>query len=139
MGQARRAVGRVRAVGLAGVVSAVEDAGVAACGRHPQARSRRTTWEDLRDDYQTSIKRSGKPWTFDEIRTRVSMDFSVNGKALVGSSETLAHPAFRVIWLSDGTDSHFQSHEPNTMILNYLNGIARPQPVLTGFGGSAKG
>lgn len=98
-----------------------------------------TAWEDLRDDYQTCVKRSGEPWTFDEIRTRVTIDFSVNGKALIASAETLDRPAFRVIWLSDGTGSHLQSHEPNTMILNYLKGIAVPQPVLTGFGGSAKG
>lgn len=98
-----------------------------------------TAWEDLRDDYETCVKRSGEPWTFDEIRTRVTIDFSVDGKALFASAETLARPHFRVIWLSDGTDSHLQSHEPNTMILNYLKGIAVPQPVMTGFGGSAKG
>lgn len=95
-------------------------------------------WEDLRDDYQTCVKRSGRPWTFDEIQTRVSIDFSVNAAALVDSAETLARPAFRVIWLSDGTDSHLQSHEPNTMILNYLMDRPVRQPVKTGFGGSTK-
>jgi len=98
-----------------------------------------TNWEDLRDDYQTCAERSGEPWTFGEIQTRVSIDFSVNGKALVASAETLARPAFRVIWLSDGTSSHLQSHEPNTRILDYLKGIPAPQPVVTGVGGSAKG
>ena len=97
------------------------------------------TWEDLRDDYQTCVKRSGEPWTFDEIRKRVSIDFTVNGKELFASAETLARPAFRVIWLSDGTESHLQSHEPNTMILNYLKGITPKQPALTGSGGMANG
>ncbi len=98
-----------------------------------------TSWEDLHDDYQTCVKRSGEPWTFDEIRTRVSIDFTVNGKELTASAETLNRPAFRVIWLSDGTESHLQSHEPNTMILNYLKSTTTAQPVLTGFGSSGKG
>ncbi|MFO0976955.1 MAG: hypothetical protein U0996_11195 [Planctomycetaceae bacterium] len=78
------------------------------------------SWDDLRDDYETCVKRSGRPWTFDEIQSRVIIDFSVDGKALVASAASLSRPSFRVIWLSDGSDSHWESHEPNTMILNYL-------------------
>ncbi len=96
------------------------------------------SWDDLRDDYEACAKRSGRPWTFEEIQSRVTIDFTVDGKALCATAATLSRPSFRVIWLSDGSDSHWESHKPNTMILNYINGVTAAQPVATGLGGSVK-
>lgn len=95
-----------------------------------------SSWDDLRDDYQTCANRSGKPWTFEELNARVSVDFTINGKELSAACKTLSQPNFRVIWLTDGTASHWQSHEPNTMIFNYFKGISSAQPTVAGFGGS---
>lgn len=94
-------------------------------------------WNDLRDDFQVCVERSGQPWTFDELQNRVTVDFDINGPKLKDSAQGLAKPNFCVIWLTDGTDSHWASREPNTKILNYFNGTTPADPVVTGFGGSS--
>ena len=96
-----------------------------------------SSWGDLRVDYQTCVNRSGEPWTFDELQARVLVDFTVDSKELSAAIQARSQPDFRVIWLSDGTESHFQSHEPNTMIFNYFKGVSPAAPVSTGFGGAA--
>ena len=77
-------------------------------------------WDDLRDDYQTCVKRSGQPWTFEELRSRVIVDWNADPSALAKSAKTTDHPEFRVIWLRDGTNAHWESHEPNHIIYDYL-------------------
>jgi hypothetical protein len=77
-------------------------------------------WDDLRDDYQTCVKRSGQPWQFDELKRRVKIKWDANpNDLLVDQSDGV--PNFRVIWLSDGTDSHWSHQEPNQIVLDYLN------------------
>ena len=95
------------------------------------------SWDDLRDDYETCVARSGQPWTFDEIRHRVTIDFNVNTNELLENGRELTEPNFSVIRLSDGTDSHWEGREPNLIIFNYLNGTTEPPPLRTGFGGIA--
>ena len=77
-------------------------------------------WDDLRDDYQTCVDRSGQPWSFDELSSRTQIDWEAVPADLLAQSS--GHPAaqFRVITLTDGTDSHWQSREPNRIILDYL-------------------
>ena len=98
-----------------------------------------TSWDDLRDDYQTCVNRSGQPWQFAELRTRVAVDFAVDSQQLNDRIRQQEQPDFRVIWLQDGSDVHWQSREPNTMIFDYFKGNVAPQPVLTGAGGSSRG
>ena len=93
------------------------------------------TWDDLRDDYAACVSRSGQPWTFDEIRQRVTIDFDVNTVDLLDGSKGMETPKFSVIRSSDGTKSHWQGKEPNTIIHKYLNGTTEPPPLHTGFGG----
>ena len=59
------------------------------------------SWEELRDDYQTCVNRSGQPWQFAELRDRVTIDWDVVPGDLV-EQQTNAIPDFRVIWLRDG-------------------------------------
>ncbi len=40
-------------------------------------------WNALRDDYQTCVKRSGRPWEFEQLRTRVAVDWDANPKKLI--------------------------------------------------------
>lgn len=93
-------------------------------------------WDDLRDDYETCTKRSGTPWTFDELRSRVVIDFEADVSELKEKSIGAEQPEFRVIWLSDGSDAHWSNREPNTKLLQYFNKTTPPSPVSTGFGGS---
>ncbi|WP_339744395.1 hypothetical protein [uncultured Rubinisphaera sp.] len=93
-------------------------------------------WDDLRDDYETCIRRSGKPWTFEELRSRVVIDFEADVSELKEKSKNSEQPEFRVIWLSDGSATHWSHQEPNTKLLQYFNNTTPPAPIRTGFGGS---
>ena len=95
------------------------------------------SWDDLRDDYDTCVARSGQPWTFDEIRRRVTIDFDVNTNELLEHARGKFEPNFSVIRLSDGTDSHWHDREPNETIRKYLNATMESPSLHTGFGGSA--
>lgn len=77
-------------------------------------------WDDLRDDYQTSINRSGQPWSFDELSSRTQIDWQAVPADLLAQSKGHKTAQFRVITLTDGTDSHWESSEPNQIILDYL-------------------
>jgi hypothetical protein len=83
-------------------------------------------WEDLRDDYQTCVKRSGQPWTFEELSQRVIIDWHADPQQLLLASQGLDRPAFRVISLRDGTTSHWGTLEPNRIILEYLRSPKTP-------------
>lgn len=96
-----------------------------------------TGWNDLRDDYETCVERSGQPWTFEELRNRVTIEFDANVSELKDRSRGREQPDFSVIWLSDGSDSHWTGHEPNTKLLQYFNETTPPAPLRTGFGGSS--
>ncbi len=75
-------------------------------------------WSDLNDDYELCVRRSGRPWTFEELRGRVIVDWQADTKQL--TDQARRGQPFRVIWLADGTDSHYQSHEPNKMLSAYF-------------------
>lgn len=77
------------------------------------------SWDDLRDDYQTCVNRSGQPWTFDEIRERVEIDWDADPQQLLEQSSNESADV-RVIWLRDGTVAYWQGREPNQIILDYL-------------------
>ncbi len=85
-------------------------------GRWPKS------WDDLRQPYEICTNRSGRPWTFDELESRAAVDWNADPAELVRSTLDLrnAEPAFRVIWLRDGSESHWQTREPNRMVLEYL-------------------
>ena len=77
-------------------------------------------WDDLRDDYQTCTERSGQPWSFDELSSRTQIDWQAVPTDLLTQSDGHQGAQFRVITLTDGTNSHWQSSEPNQIILEYL-------------------
>ncbi len=85
-------------------------------------------WNALRDDYQTCVKRSGRPWEFEQLRTRVAVDWDANPKKLINDSDASDIAAFRVIWLRDGTNSYWEGYEPNQIILRYLRSLPTPTP-----------
>lgn len=77
-------------------------------------------WDELRDDYKTCTDRSGTPWAFEDLSSRTQIDWEAVPADLLAQSDGQATPRFRVITLTDGTDSHWESSEPNQIILDYL-------------------
>ncbi|HAU37543.1 MAG TPA: hypothetical protein DCX07_07465 [Phycisphaerales bacterium] len=77
-------------------------------------------WNDLRDDYEWCTKKAGRSWTFEELRSRVEVDWSADPSRLLKTAPQFQDKPFRVIWLRDGSNAYWAAHEPNTMILEYL-------------------
>ena len=96
-----------------------------------------TGWDELRDDYDICVTRSGQPWTFEELQKRVHVDFDVNTCDLVESARGKTVPEFRVIYASDGSNAHWSGQEPNTKLLDYFNDSTPATSAATGFGGSS--
>ncbi|MCH2211889.1 MAG: hypothetical protein MK110_11350 [Fuerstiella sp.] len=78
-----------------------------------------TGWDDLRDDYQTCTERS-QPFSFDELSGRTQIDWQAIPSVLVAESKGHQIAKFRVITLTDGTESHWEKSEPNQIVLDYL-------------------
>jgi DNA-directed RNA polymerase specialized sigma subunit len=76
------------------------------------------SWDDLRDDFDVAAQQSGKPWSFEELSRRVAVDWSLNTNELREAAITGSD--FRAVWLSDGTNDHWESREPNRIIRDYL-------------------
>ena len=79
-------------------------------------------WDDLRDDYQTCVDRSGVSWTFDELAACVEIDWDANPIELVPVNDDTG-VELHVIWLRNGSNAHYEGREPNTMILDYLKSL----------------
>lgn len=77
-------------------------------------------WDALRDDYAAAVEGSGKPWTFDELRTRVAVDWDADPERLLATASEDNDIPFKVIWLTDGSSAHWAGWEPNRMILDFL-------------------
>ena len=76
------------------------------------------SWDELRDDYETCVKTSGRPWSFEELSRRVVVDWKADTKKL---ERAVADGSdFRVIWLRDGTAASWKGREPNQIVRNYL-------------------
>lgn len=95
------------------------------------------SWDDLKDDYETCASRSGQPWTFEQLRSRVNVDFNADVEKLRSSAKEDSEPNFRVIWLSDGRDDHWGQREPNMIIFDFLRDFSPEKPAMKGHEGSA--
>ena len=87
-----------------------------------------TCWDDLRDDYDNCVGRSGLPWTFDELRSRVEIDWNVDPERLreLPPDENGDAP-FRVVRLRDDNEEYYAGREPNRMIHRHLQNLP-PDP-----------
>ncbi len=77
-------------------------------------------WDDLRDEYEAGVMRSGQPFSFDELSSRIKIDWDANPAEFLARSAGHEDAQFRVIFLADGTECHVDSHEPNQVVLEYL-------------------
>ena len=83
-------------------------------------------WDDLRNDYQACVDRSGQPWSFAELSQQVIVDWQADPQQLLDDSNGADTAEFKVITLSDGTEKYWQHREPNQIILDYLRSTKRP-------------
>jgi hypothetical protein len=78
-------------------------------------------WDDLREPYEASVRKAGsRPWTFDELRSLVDVDWQADPGRLAEALPVTEGRPFRVVWLRDGRDVSSRGTEPNRMIYDYL-------------------
>jgi hypothetical protein len=93
------------------------------------------SWDELRDDYETCVRRSGPAWSYEELTSGVMIDWDADPLSLKSAVQQAGRPPFRVLWLSDGSSSHWESREPNQIIWEYLqtrsqeDRMAKPSPA----------
>jgi hypothetical protein len=88
-------------------------------GRWPQ------NWDDLRDPYNRAIAEVGQPWSFEELRGRVDVDFSANPDELAKARPRNGSVPFRVITLRSGDYHYWEGSEPNLRIWDCLQQRAK--------------
>lgn len=84
------------------------------------------SWEDLREPYETLAAPQNYPWSFDELQRRIVIDWDVDVESLQNAASTQTQPMLRMIWLSDGSETHWQGAEPNQRIIDYFQSIGPP-------------
>lgn len=86
------------------------------------------SWDDLRDDYDACVEEAGQPWTFQELRNRVEIDWNADPEALRAlPPDENGDAPFRVVRLRDGSEAYYVGREPNRMIHRYLQKLP-PDP-----------
>jgi len=83
-------------------------------------------WHDLADDYE----RVGCPWSFGELKDRVDVNWQADPRELAHVIAQPGRPPFRVIWLRDGSTTHWTSAEPNQLIRDYLQRVSEQSAVV---------
>jgi hypothetical protein len=77
-------------------------------------------WDDLQEPYERAVAEVGRPWSFQQLRDRVVVDFTADPTALATATMSEGGPPFRIIRLRSGKQSHWEATEPNSMIWRYL-------------------
>jgi hypothetical protein len=88
------------------------------------------SWEELRRDYQACVKDFDPPPTFDEVRSRVCVDWSMTSELLAQLAIEGVKPNSKVIWLCDGSNVHWRGAEPNRYVLNHFYRRATTQSAM---------
>jgi len=79
-----------------------------------------TGWNELKDDYDKAVKSGHRPaTTWPELQERIAIDWHADPEIIAENDGTI-DPPFRVIWLTDGSNHHWQGFEPNRRIFDYL-------------------
>jgi hypothetical protein len=74
------------------------------------------TWEDLRPTYERHAAQGGRPWTFEELKSRVRVRWDVNVEAV----RRFDTPPHDLIVLTDGGREHWSGQEPKEVVYRYL-------------------
>jgi len=76
-------------------------------------------WNELRDDYDYLVEHSGRPWSFDELQQRVTIEWNASTNDMAERLRA-GDTNLNVISSSDGSNSHWIDEEPNGKIAEYL-------------------
>lgn len=100
------------------------------CVRHLQSNQLAwpRNWEELRDEFDPCLARSGQTWTFEDLQERVAVDWNWDAKAR--HDETPDSPADPIIWVASDPDFRFYGMTPSDIVLGYLQSPAA-QPFLS--------
>jgi hypothetical protein len=77
-------------------------------------------WEELRPDYHVCAKNFDPPPTFQEVRDRVCIDWSMTSELLAELANEKIKPTKKVVWLCDGGNVHWRGAEPNQYVFNHF-------------------
>lgn len=78
------------------------------------------TWDDLRDPYESLAAPQNYPWSFEDLKNRVAIDWDADPSALKNVTHSGNGPPFRVIWLRDDSSTCWGDTEPDARVLEYL-------------------
>lgn len=89
-----------------------------------------TGWDDLNETYTTIRNIShGGMWgshTFDELKSRIGIDWHADPTALANAPGGGNKPPFRVVWALSGNTTVWSSSEPNELVWYYLREKRNP-------------
>lgn len=78
-------------------------------------------WDDLRSSYRATCFRVGNsPWTFEELRERILVDFTVNPEQLRSANGQRREAPCCFIRSADGRDVSYERAGGNDMIWGYI-------------------
>lgn len=83
-----------------------------------------TGWDDLEEPYEIHVARAGRPWTFEDLRSRVDIDFTAKPEELAKTVLKDGKASFRVVYLRNGKQHHYEGTEANFLIWEHLQAIA---------------
>ena len=77
-------------------------------------------WAELEESYNSTpvLRGPGRGW--DNLKSRVDVDFTAIPSQLSSASPNGDKPPFKVVWLRNGKNRHWSGAEPNTLIFEYL-------------------
>lgn len=82
-------------------------------------------WDDLKGPYELAVAQVGRTWTFDDLRSRVDVDFSADPKELAKARVKNGSVPFRVISLRSGYYHYIEGSDPNVRIWEHLQKRAK--------------
>lgn len=87
------------------------------CVEHLKANNAWPTgWDELRDDYGPCVAQSGQAWSFDELKERVGVDWSINPNYL---------PPGPILWVANDPTFPFFGTTPDEIVTQYVESAAR--------------
>ena len=80
-----------------------------------------TCWEDLSDDFQPCLARSGQTWAFADLEQRIAVDWRADPVQVLANPDSAA-----VIWIVAEPDATFRGLSPNDILVRHLSAPKKP-------------
>ncbi|PHR95215.1 MAG: hypothetical protein COA78_30630 [Blastopirellula sp.] len=101
------------------------------CVSHMEANHQQwpANWEDLRDDFEPCLARSGESWEFDDLENRVEVNWNADPWILTAQQDNPNAEAPQLIWVRSDDEVKFYGTSPEWIILNYLKSQTKPVAI----------